>query len=382
MANSGCLVVVDPFLSSNGFARIAKEKGLNSVAVFSSPEALTTCLPATNVPAYSAHYLNDASLGKYLAPLNVKAVLPGSDSGILTSFNLARSLGLDVGLEAPLLDRYLVSQRLGQLTHSTNFVSLSAGTPSVVKPRVSRGGIDRVHVTGSNNAFDLQSLDDEGTYFMSPMYVGTEYVLDFVSWGSRHWLAAMYRYDKYPNEPIKRCRTVLLDPSLDYELTIRLYSYGLRALDAAGVTHGATHIEVMDTAAGVQLVEVNHRCHGQLSLDSLRRSLRYSQLDLLANLSLRPSGFEPPDSRVYERRAWLIRTNLFNTRVRPFQSIDWKAIESVSSWVTTFHHYRPDSILPVSDHTIRSMIAKAVLVNEDLDKLYLDEQLVQEIFHA
>ena len=91
---------------------------------------------------------------------------------------------------------------------------------------------------------------------------GTEYIVDIVSRNGVHKTTMVWVYDRraanggdFVNFG-QKC--VLADEAVAQ--TLIAYSKG--CLDALKITNGATHTEVMMTADGPCLVEVNSRCHG------------------------------------------------------------------------------------------------------------------------
>mmetsp|Transcript_30079 Transcript_30079/g.70042 ORF Transcript_30079/g.70042 Transcript_30079/m.70042 type:complete len:538 (-) Transcript_30079:736-2349(-) len=91
---------------------------------------------------------------------------------------------------------------------------------------------------------------------------GTEYVVDHVTKGGQHKTTMVWKYDK---RPCNGAQFVYfgMEPVDPTSATAQaLIQYTRCALNAIAITYGATHSEVMMTADGPCLVEVNCRCHG------------------------------------------------------------------------------------------------------------------------
>lgn len=136
---------------------------------------------------------------------------------------------------------------------------------------------------------------------------GTEFVVDHVSRDGVHKTCMVWVYDKrlangasfvyFGMKPV--------DPTtLESKILI---NYTRRVLDAMGIQHGPTHAEVMMTAEGPCLVEMNCRAHGG---DGTWRPLAqaltggYSQVDVSADAFLDPKAFgKIPDTPAYPFKA-------------------------------------------------------------------------------
>eukprot|EP00536_Pseudo-nitzschia_multiseries_P009359 jgi/Psemu1/22964/gm1.22964_g len=136
---------------------------------------------------------------------------------------------------------------------------------------------------------------------------GDEYVVDHVSRDGIHKTVMIWVYDK---RKANGCDFVYfgmkpVDPSTD-EAKI-LINYTRRTLDVLQITNGPTHSEIMMTAEGPCLVEVNCRAHGgDGSWSPLARALTggYSQVEATADAFCDPSSFDKiPDRPCYPFKA-------------------------------------------------------------------------------
>jgi hypothetical protein len=123
---------------------------------------------------------------------------------------------------------------------------------------------------------------------------GKEYIIDHVSRDGVHKCTMVWVYDRRPaNGGDFVCfgqNCVLSDSPVAQELI----AYTRGCLDALNVTNGATHTEVMMTADGPCLVEVNSRCHGANgSWMPLAKALTgYTQVDACVDAFLNANSFE------------------------------------------------------------------------------------------
>nr|WP_228454140.1 ATP-grasp domain-containing protein [Streptomyces alkaliphilus] len=120
---------------------------------------------------------------------------------------------------------------------------------------------------------------------------GSQYVVNTVSMDGRHLLAELYaeRIDRVEGSPVLRH---IISRTTPEEREQRLVEYTGSCLDALGIRDGAAHTEVMLTADGPRLVEVNSRLMGPyLSPDAYHCAFGYCSPHLVAERFLRPDDF-------------------------------------------------------------------------------------------
>lgn len=92
--------------------------------------------------------------------------------------------------------------------------------------------------------------------------VGQEYVVDVVSRDGMHKVVMCWVYDKRPVNDAPFVYFEIRPMSPDSDIAKSLIDYTCKVLDAIGIKHGPTHNEIIMTAEGPCLVEVNCRLHG------------------------------------------------------------------------------------------------------------------------
>ena len=155
-----------------------------------------------------------------------------------------------------------------------------------------RGLLGRANLLGRRN--DVVVLQE--------YLAGPHYILDTVSVAGRHVVSDVLtvRFDEVEGRPIQRHKTlkVALDPK-----DRAVVAYGLRCLDALGVSDGAAHTEIRLTDAGPRLIEVNCRLMGPiLPSDPYLAALGHSQATLFADAVLKKAPFEELAARPYAPR--------------------------------------------------------------------------------
>eukprot|EP00557_Chaetoceros_sp_GSL56_P009270 CAMPEP_0176498996 /NCGR_PEP_ID=MMETSP0200_2-20121128/12662_1 /TAXON_ID=947934 /ORGANISM="Chaetoceros sp., Strain GSL56" /LENGTH=1002 /DNA_ID=CAMNT_0017897327 /DNA_START=611 /DNA_END=3619 /DNA_ORIENTATION=+ len=136
---------------------------------------------------------------------------------------------------------------------------------------------------------------------------GTEFVVDHVSRDGVHKTCMIWVYDKRKANGANFVYFGMKPVDPTTEQAKILINYTRRVLDAMGILHGPTHAEIMMTAEGPCLVEMNCRAHGG---DGRWRPLAvaltggYSQVEVTADAFLDPKAFSRvPDKPTYPFKA-------------------------------------------------------------------------------
>ncbi|KAL3944310.1 MAG: hypothetical protein SGBAC_001603 [Bacillariaceae sp.] len=119
---------------------------------------------------------------------------------------------------------------------------------------------------------------------------GQEFAIDVVSKNGEHKVAAVWKYDKRPanGASFVYFATKLYDGPEVAEIS----DYLRRCLDALQVSWGITHSEIIVTASGPRLVEVNCRQHNMDFLPLTMECIGYNVFDVLLSAYL---GDKDPD---------------------------------------------------------------------------------------
>ncbi|WP_410595596.1 ATP-grasp domain-containing protein [Amycolatopsis sp. lyj-23] len=287
-------VVVDPYSSGTKYASALMRAGFSPVAVRSHPRPARDFTATFCQQDFDDGFEEEESgvdgVLRELVRRNVVAVLPGAESGVRLADALATHLtpGLanDPGLATARRHRGLMQQAVARhglpviptLTIRDPQEAVEAlerpefaGRSLVVKPAtaVSTDGVTLVEagqpwqpavvgLLGRRNAVGL--VNEE--VVVQPRVHGTEYAVNTFSHNGRHTITDICRYNKVSNAGhfavYRDVEFLRADDSGHDELT----DYARRALDAVGFRFGPAHTEIMLTADGLRLMEVNSRVAG------------------------------------------------------------------------------------------------------------------------
>ncbi|WP_158102980.1 ATP-grasp domain-containing protein [Lentzea kentuckyensis] len=306
MADS--IVVVDPYSAGKGIAPAFAERGVEAIAVLTTPEPPAGLAKTWTPGDYrEVHVLSDLDeLAAKLAGHDLIAVVPGTETGVEAAEALSELIvpgrSNVLTLSSARRDKWqmAVALRSADVPHlrqiSSDHADEVAGwlrreglenSPIVLKPQES-GGTDDVFVArpgddwrakfdrilGSVNKLNLRN----DKVLVQELAVGTEYEVDTYSIDGRHGLAAVWRY-------AKECRGDRLGiylsntfVSADDPVVDVLFDYVCRVLDATGVRNGPAHVEVMITAEGPRLIEIGARLAGAEQQELSMLGARESQI--------------------------------------------------------------------------------------------------------
>lgn len=311
-------IVIDPFSSGRFLADEFARRGIPSVAV------LTHGVPAVFAASFKpGHYaaVIEASddfeaLVAQLAAWNPCAVMIGVETGIGLMDALAARFGLpgnDPATSAARRDKYLMQEaarahglraaaqcKVASVDQAREWVEAYGRFPVVVKPAASAGS-DNISICKSTDeviaavARVLQARNLFGspnTHALVQEFLdGQEWVVDTVSCGSSCVVTNITRYKKVRNHEGKIVyrHSAFLTP--DGRAHGELIRYAQGVVAALGIRYAAAHIELIETAEGPVLVEVNARMHGGDAVAVLRRYAPYTQLELAVDSLIAPAAF-------------------------------------------------------------------------------------------
>jgi len=329
-AQSAC-VVVDPVSTGGTLAAEIASRGYAVVALWSQE---VTPLMRTHVPAsvrgirYHAEVEEQSCLAATAEAvrascqgLELLACIVGCETGVALADALSEELGLRTnGTEKNRRNKSVqqrcvkasglraVREAVGTSWSQAESFAESESMPVVVKPVESAGseGVKLCRSFEETRAhFNLlmgaqRTVGSFGAAVLVQEYLrGKEYVVDHVSRDGVHKTVMVWVYDKRACNGASFVYFGTLPVPADSEVARVLIEYTRGVLDALGIRNGPSHGEVMMTADGPCLVEMNCRTHGgDGTFVPLARALTggYSQVDATADAFLDERAFaELPD---------------------------------------------------------------------------------------
>jgi biotin carboxylase len=283
-------VIVDGASSGAYLAPALRSYGVQCIHVISSSGLPAAHQRQFHGADYVSTVVHDGDLEKTLAALrglDIGVVLNGQDSGLELADTIADALAIPwrnpLSTSPTRRDKFLMAQavRRAGLNAPRQFRSTSphevvdwARTqplPLVLKPTRS-AGVAGVKVCRSLEqvAAAAQAILAMPSYFneaneaiVAQSYLeGQEYIVDSVSFDGHHKLISLWQVDRERTHSPRLEKMVVVDHN---EARYRhLIDYAFKVLDALDMRFGPSHLEVMDTAEGPSLVELNARLHGSL----------------------------------------------------------------------------------------------------------------------
>ncbi|MEE1927324.1 ATP-grasp domain-containing protein [Streptomyces sp. TRM 70351] len=333
------IVLVNPLSSGTDLAQALREEGADCLHLYDGAHRAAHDAD-TAAPARLLHRDVDATVRR-LRELGCTRVVAASEYGVALADTLAGRLGLEhhrPELAAARQDKQRMLAAVAEaglpvaassVAHAPEEVEKILADrgryPVVVKPRHSAGS-DGCHIchsprealrayaaiAGARNL--LGRVNDDGVLVQEHLD-GVLYIVNTVSMAGRHLLGELYekRVDRRDGAPLLRHVVSRTEPTAA-ERGLVAYAFG--CLDALGIREGAAHTEVMLTADGPRLVEVNSRVMGPcLAPDPFFAAFGYSQQHLVAERFLRPEEFAARFALPYRPARYLAR--VFLRALRP-----------------------------------------------------------------
>ncbi|MBQ7725200.1 MAG: ATP-grasp domain-containing protein [Lachnospiraceae bacterium] len=321
------IVIVDAFSTGVNFIEDIMNRGFKPVVLWSKRSGHIFDLMAEVRKPIEHKYKDSAefivecdtydetlSMVKALAP---KFILPGADLGVELSVRLAADLGLPGNRTERLpamTNKFLMHQKLiehgvrgirGKIVHNWDetleYYRRGGFKGCVLKPYRGASSVD-VRICDSEeelkNAYD--EVFAEGNYMggeeegmlLQERIVGTEYIVNTVSYAGRHKISALWKHSKKKvagggmvynyTETLSRLETGCTS----------LIRYAFDVLNALGVEYGNVHSEFMIDEKGPVLIEVNCRPMGSdMSAEFLDKIWGHHETDLALDAFLYPDAF-------------------------------------------------------------------------------------------
>ena len=263
----------------------------------------------------------------------IEALLCLIDIRLLEAAKLARTLGVDfLNVDSAILlrDKFLVRQRLAQrgiaqpafalatTTQEIKDAVARLGLPVLIKPADGYGSQNVVVLQTPEDLDPLQSpveimLPSRADYglgvkandrllverFMTGTFIGVD---TFTLNGQHHFLGVNIKRMFPP--PSFAIEGGCFFPRVNEHAQLEQYVFSM--LDAVGFDCGATHIELILTQAGPQLVEINPRLVGakiaRLVGFALNRSIHADLIDI--HLGVWPKGLDAPHPQQVAVSRW------------------------------------------------------------------------------
>lgn len=398
--------IVDAYSSSNLYAPALKAKGYECIAIRS--QATPTSLIAGSLRSEDFTEIltftgNVDEMVSELKKRNVELVVPGMEMGI----ELADTLG--ERMASPFFNQPKTSHlrrnkfdmieairerglkaanqiKASDLDQILSWSKKANSWPLVIKPADS-GGADRVSLCHDDDelkaAFQasIGSLGRQGRVIQEVVVQefmrGTEYIVDTVSHQGHHMIVNIWRYNRVAVNGAQFVYDTKELVPYEGEAQEQLITYTRKSLDAVGLQHGPSHNELMMTADGPMLVEINARFGGSMAPILNRECVGRGQLDVMMDVLFAPEKFlaycrEPYQIKMHGLAVYLISKNegcMINSNVIG-------QIESLPSRYRLSLATGTKLAKTVDMFTMPGMVE---LVHEDSDQIWEDYARVREL---
>merc|ERR1719181_1199750 len=402
------VVVVDPYSSGRYLVQELAERGIKMIAVRSS-DLLADFWHEQLERQYFEEVIDPQDMeitANYLKTKNIRAVVPGSEPGVMLADELADALGLPCnGAETSEWRRhkYSMQERLRDVgvrcirqIYSRDLDEILAWSrsnyPVVIKPAMS-GGTDGVYFCDNDDhvraayAENIGKLNVNGEanddLLVQEKLVGTEYIIDCVSHEGKHVVSAIWKYWAIDLSHVQSVfkRTVELLPCSG-EVQDELVPYVFKCLDALELKHGASHSEVIMTKDGPCLVETGARMHGLKGPKMVELATGLGTHELLADVLLGGRLFKEmhEQNQQYVLKKYVFQTNLVNYNVegKLQSSLDCPALRDLDSVWLVSPVVKPGEDLVITRDLI-SVPGFVYQVHADYDKCVDDITTIEKL---
>ncbi len=256
--------------------------------------------------------------------------------------------------------------------------------PVVIKP-INHGGAfgvtichNREQVENALKELTVNNLYNYKTehFLAQECLIGQEYFIDTFSEKGKHWISGIQRYqrDLTSGSPINRYAEMIDPEELSAKICIE---YVLEVLSALGLQNGFAHTEVMLTANGPRLIEVNPRISGAHGTSNKLFQLCGFSSQVALLVASCQNQLVSPQSSVskgqYGRKVYLQNRE----EQRKLQPLNKELLATLPSFVEATMLKTPGMCVSLPK-TLMDTIAFVLLVNKDDKQLIADHQKITE----
>jgi biotin carboxylase len=369
------IAVVDGFSTSRVLVQELAQRGVECVHLFSRPDFGKYHIRSFDPSNYAVDlgYAGDAPAAiEALRAIGIDRVIPGAESGVILTDQIADALGLlgndvarsharrdkaamakvihDAGLAAP------SGKLVSSAAEATEWFAANSSRPVVVKPLASAGtdGVrvcrtaEQVRQACENILGHVDFLGATNHRALVQDYLdGDEYIVNTVTRDGVHKVVEIWKCTKYQD--------LIGAPIYDYHEPVQrgdargeaVIAYTKQAITALGIEHGAGHSEVMMTSAGPALVETGARLMGSILPWVHAKYSGTSHVHLLAAALTDPDAFFAFDDEAARWSHALRQVYLFNHRAGVAGPDDWQeSLRSLDTFVALSTGITPGAPVP------------------------------------
>jgi len=337
--NKKAFIIVDAYTTGRFLAPYLNANGYSCIHVQSREDVISVYMATFTRENFIENLIykgNIQDIISQLKPYDIKAVIPGAETGVLLSDELNETLKLPTsnGTKSSLArrDKYQMIQKLAEhnIPHAKSFKSNNLDDilgcarkwdiyPVVIKPLSSSGSFgvsicmneDDI-INGFNDILDNGNVFNEKNtdILLQQFLVGQEYIVNTVSYEGTHKVSDIWRKFKRITDgaPINDYAEIV---SVKEPVYADLSAYVSTVLDALNIKFGAGHSELIMTVDGPILIETAARLAGSIDPSAVSEALGSNQVADLLMSYINPNEFlkkvdYPP--RKYSRHVFFAST--------------------------------------------------------------------------
>ncbi|BBV00644.1 ATP-grasp domain-containing protein [Providencia hangzhouensis] len=406
--NNSIIIIIDGISTAVGYAPAFKSYGIDCIHIYSSKtfkDKFSHLIKAEDY-TFVFEYENDLSfLLTQLKQFHILAVLSGVESGSELKDKLSERLGLqyrnDASTSEARYHKYIMTQTVNEheLLAPEQFTSTNKDEllywiknrnvfPIILKPTNSAGvtGVFRCNSLKEAEHY-IDTIKDMKSYFgvSNNMIVaqeclqGQEYIVDAVSLDGMHRIINIWEvYREEGSSPLLD-GMIIVDHSQDKFQPI--INYAKQVFDALGVRNGPSHLELMQTAKGPCIVELNARLHGSLDLKLSTLVNGYDQLHCVVESILCPYHFKHNINQPPIFHGFSVHLLIRSAKQECLTSLDiWEQFAKFKTYVGCKVNYQIGQQVKVT-RDLTTALGSVALYSESYDELLTDWKRIRVLEH-
>jgi hypothetical protein len=380
------VLLIDCFGSHNNIAHVCFSKGLIPIHLFSSKKIFQQWFHRVIASNFSKCFIYETP-EEFLENIKdykstIQFVFGCTEESQRVKDIVDELLGLnnkhDEKFKNVRYNKFELYKLLGQPASDSNFEEFKHQHGNcIIKPAA---------IEQSGGCLDVEFIDrcsdtlaEKSNLFISTFFEGDEYAVDLVSCDGKHKLVSVWRYVRQADEKIWKDRVELVRYEEDPKLINQIYCTASSWLNKINHRYGPTHIELKHNCGEFFCIEINFRLNGHMSHQALIKALENNQINLSVDCYTDSSKFDG-DLIYYKTKGYIFRIYFLNDRIRKYDEIPWKKIETSPSVILIYKNLWPWEEVKISKKTYMSSTAIIIMYGEDKVILEQHEKEVRKLF--
>lgn len=396
-----CLIV-DAYTTGKYLAPMLIANGYECWHIQSRSQVILAYQKSFITKNFSRNLIYDGDINELLSAISefqVKAVIPGAETGVILADLLAEKLNLPGNASCTSdirRNKFLMSQALlkndvpvasfistNQLQKILLWKNENKLKKIVLKPLLG-GGSDHVYICESDSEIQsaFESILSEKDVFEQANFEllaqefieGQEYIVNTVTINKKHFVIDVWKKFKahIDGVPINLYSIAIDSTASEFKMLVR---YTFQVLDALHIQHGAAHSEIMLGEKGPLLIETGARLAGSIDPSAVNEVYGTNHVKAVIDAVIDPEKFSTQEDIFLKRQGMhFFFGSSQNGKIE--NKPNFTAINTLSTFHSLLFGYDVNQVLEKTT-SLANFPGYGYLIGDEINKIMSDYQLLR-----